>query len=97
MKKIFIIVMLFAICVIGISATKDKKLKNFEKLSQENQELVTTAYVWGIENEDKKETVEVKLVGNNNKKEENEIQKEFRIKTTRLKRLEEIKETEILP
>lgn len=27
MKKIFIIVMLFAICVIGISATKDKKLK----------------------------------------------------------------------
>lgn len=76
---------------------RNPKLKNFEKLSQENQELVTTAYVWGIENEDKKETVEVKLVGNNNKKEENEIQKEFRIKTTRLKRLEEIKETEILP
>lgn len=71
---------------------RNPKLLNFEKLSKETQELLSTAYVWGIKNNLESETVEVKLVGDNKN---NELQKEFKIKTTRLKRLEETKKIDL--
>ena len=72
---------------------RNPKLLNFEKLSKENQELLSTAYVWGIKNNSESETVEVKLVGDSKN---NELQKEFKIKTTRLKRLQETKKLNLL-
>lgn len=73
---------------------RNPKLLTFEKLSQENQDLVTTAYVYGIKNKNEKNVIEVELVGN---KEINEIQEEFKLKVTRLKKLEETKEKNMIP
>ena len=67
---------------------RNPKLLNFEELSKENQELLSTAYVWGIRNTKNNETIEVKLIGNT---QSNEIQQELKLKTTCLKRLEKIK------
>lgn len=67
-------------------------LLEFEKINEKDRELLTTAYVWGIKEQDKSDnhTVPVKLKGNvpleiANVK--NQIQDEIRILTTRLKDL----------
>lgn len=58
---------------------RNPKLVRFEKLTNKSKELVTTAYVWGIVDKETKGTREVTLVSS-------QVQDEFKLKTTRLKR-----------
>ena len=62
---------------------RNPKLLTYEKLSPEAKQLVSTAYVWGLAPKETKEIREVKLVGN---KDNNEVQTEIKVKTTRIKR-----------
>lgn len=71
---------------------RNPKLLNFEELSKDTQELLSTAYVWGVKNHKATEIIEVKLAGN---LQYNEIQQEIKLKTTRLKRIEKIKSFDI--
>lgn len=60
---------------------RNPRLVDYESLSKEAQELATTSWIWGILPEDQAKVFAVKLQG------EEEITKEVRIRTTRLKPL----------
>ena len=62
---------------------RNPKLLQFERLSKEAQELVSVAYIWGIENKESKTIQAVNLVGDCIN---NQIQDEIKIKTTRIKK-----------
>lgn len=68
---------------------RNPKLLRFEKLTPEQQELVTTAHVWGVVDKEKLDAVEVKVA------DEPKIADEFQLKTTRLKRLTETNELDL--
>lgn len=59
---------------------RNPRLTDYEDLSEEAQELATTAWIWGVEPEDQAKVYAVKLQGD-------EVANELRVKTTRLKKL----------
>ena len=59
-------------------------LLNYETLNEETKELISTAYVWGLREREEKAIQQVKLVGSI---EDNEVGKELKIKTTKLKNI----------
>lgn len=59
---------------------RNPRLIDYESLSEEAQRLATTAWIWGIKPEGMAKIYSVKLQGN-----DNEVQNNVRIKTTRLK------------
>lgn len=61
---------------------RNPRLIDYEELSEEAQELATTAWIWGLEPEGEDKVYAVKLQGK-------EIANEIKIKTTRLKGLTE--------
>lgn len=61
---------------------RNPRLIDYEELSEDAQELATTAWIWGVEPEDQAKVFAVKLKGD-------EIVDEIKIKTTRLKGLAE--------
>lgn len=63
---------------------RNPRLMDFEKLSIKSQELISKAYVWGVKSKDESIIREVKLISND---ENNIIQKEIKLKTTRLKKI----------
>ncbi len=65
---------------------RNPRLRDFETLSKEQQELVTTAWIWGILPENVKRSCDVKLWGNGS-----EIQSQVKVKTIKLKNLTERK------
>ena len=67
-------------------------LLNYEKLSAEAKELVSTAYVWGLREKEEKSIKQVKLVGST---ENNEVEKELKVKITKLKGITEVKSFDI--
>lgn len=67
-------------------------LLNYEKLSAEAKELVSTAYVWGLREKEEKSIKQVKLVGST---ENNEVEKELKVKITKLKDITEVKSFDI--
>ena len=60
---------------------RNPRLLDFETLDGEEQELISTAYVWGIKPKESNSSYQVSLWGNS-------IQKELRVTTTRLKPFE---------
>jgi type III restriction enzyme len=62
---------------------RNPKLLQFETLSQEAKDLISVAYVWGLEDKEHRIVQPVKVAG---KTTENEIQKEMKIRTTRIKK-----------
>lgn len=66
---------------------RNPKLLTFETLTQEAKELATTAYVWGTNLKNKSNYREVRLFGD---EEDNYIQKELKVITTRLKEILEV-------
>ena len=62
---------------------RNPKLLDYEKLSAEAKKLVSTAYVWGLKPKETKEIREVKVAG---AMQENEIQAELKLRTTRIKK-----------
>ena len=67
-------------------------LLNYERLSEESKELVSTAYVWGLRDKEEKAVKQVKLVGST---ENNEVERELKVKTTKLKDITEVKSFDI--
>lgn len=61
---------------------RNPRLLDFETLDKEAQELVSTAYVWGV-NDQQKESAQLTFLYGNELY--NEIQKEVRVQTTRLR------------
>ena len=59
---------------------RNPKLLEFEKLNKKQQELVSTAYVWGLVDSKMKKVQEVQLVSK-------DVQNEIKVKTTRLKNI----------
>lgn len=59
---------------------RNPHLIDYEDLSEEAQELATTAWIWGVEPEGQAKVFAVKLQGD-------EVSNELRVKTTRLKKL----------
>lgn len=59
---------------------RNPRLTDYEDLSEEAQELATTAWIWGVEPEDQAKVFAVKLQGE-------EVANELKVKTTRLKKL----------
>ncbi|MBO7582112.1 MAG: DEAD/DEAH box helicase family protein [Bacteroidaceae bacterium] len=70
---------------------RNPRLSDFESLSEEAQELASTAWVWGIKPDSMKQIMPVRLwkLGNVN------VQEQFRVKTTRLTDLTERKDFNI--
>lgn len=68
-------------------------LLNYERLSEESKELVSTAYVWGLRDKEEKVVKQVKLVGSN---ENNEVERELKVKTTKLKDITDVKSFDIV-
>lgn len=70
---------------------RNPRLLDFETLSEEAQELASTAWVWGIKPDSMKQIMPVKLwkLGNVN------VQEQFRVKTTKLTDLTERKDFDI--
>lgn len=62
---------------------RNPKLLQFETLSNEAQKIISTAFVWGLQDKTQNEVQEVKLFGEN---QPNEIQEEIKIHTTRIKK-----------
>jgi type III restriction enzyme len=71
---------------------RNPRLLDFEKLDKEAQDLISTAYVWGVKEQSKESTQLTILFGNEI---DNEIQKEVKIQTTRLKAFETAKTIDI--
>nr|MCR5183836.1 hypothetical protein [Opitutales bacterium] len=71
---------------------RNPRLLDFEKLDKESQELVSTAYVWGVKEKNENSVQLTLLFGN---EVNNEIQKEVKIKTTRLRLFETAKTIDI--
>ena len=63
---------------------RNPRLLDYENLSEEAQELATTAWIWGLQPEGAIKNFSVKLQGDNS-----EVENNVRIKTTRLKLLSE--------
>lgn len=63
---------------------RNPKLTDFDKLSIKSRELISKAYVWGVKGKDESIIREVKLISDN---ENNIVQKEIKLKTTRLKKI----------
>lgn len=64
---------------------RNPRLLDYETLSEESQELISTAYIWGIKPKDGNSAYQISLWGNET---DNSIQSEMRITTTRLKPFE---------
>lgn len=62
-------------------------LLNYETLNEETKELVSTAYVWGLREREEKAIQQVKLVGSI---ENNEVEKELKVKTTKIKDITDV-------
>ena len=71
---------------------RNPSLLQFEALSKYAQELVSVAYVWGLKDKKNKTIQSVKIAGT---VEDNEISKEMKIKTTRIKKDLEKKDFDI--
>ena len=62
---------------------RNPRLIDFEKLSEDAQKLISTAYVWGIRPKEENLSQQMTLLFGDEK--DNTIQKEIKIRTTRLK------------
>ena len=62
---------------------RNPKLLQFETLSQEAKDLISVAYVWGLEDKEHRTVQPVKVAGASI---DNEIQKEMKLRTTRIKK-----------
>ncbi|MDD4847558.1 MAG: DEAD/DEAH box helicase family protein [Bacteroidales bacterium] len=71
---------------------RNPRLLDFEKLDKNSQELISTAYVWGIKPTETTTAQTAILWGNET---DNQIQKEVKIQTTRLKAFETEKKVKI--
>lgn len=69
---------------------RNPRLKDFEKLSKNDQQLALTSWIWGIAPQKKRKSFSVKLDTNSKM-----ITDEVRIKTTRLKSLKQKKDFDI--
>lgn len=71
---------------------RNPKLLQFESLSQAEKDLISVAYVWGVEDKEHRTVQPVKVAGITAG---NEIQQEMKIKTTRIKKDLEKKEFDL--
>lgn len=71
---------------------RNPKLLDFETLTDKQKELVSNAYVWGLKDKNNITIHSIKVVG---KEEDNELQKEMKVKTTRIKKDLEKKEFDV--
>ncbi|MBQ6208466.1 MAG: DEAD/DEAH box helicase family protein [Prevotella sp.] len=69
---------------------RNPRLRDFEMLTKEQQELVTTAWIWGILPDNVRRSCDVRLWGNGT-----EIQSQVKVKTIKLRNLTERKSFDV--